>query len=167
MGSKMGNIARSIKEMQDPTEGIQSYIQTQLCALRADMLKYEEASEDCRKAQQSRENLHHQLEMLKEKHVKLEESLRGSREEETDVKARYSLLLSELETWKRKACNHDADPTQLERERENLRNEAEKAKGDLRKALTELGRAQQQLEDQAKELTTTKVRQPTEGEDGT
>ncbi|KAF9729583.1 hypothetical protein PMIN01_12447 [Paraphaeosphaeria minitans] len=157
IGSNMGNIVQSMETIQDPTEGIQSYIRSQLGTLRADVLKYEEALQNCRKAEQSNDSLHQQLETLEEKCSKLEESLRSSQKDEKQVRAQYSHLKSELETWMDKACNHNTDPTQAEQETQNLRTQVESAKEDSREAQTELGRLQQRFTDQAKELATTKV----------
>jgi predicted nucleic acid-binding Zn-ribbon protein len=84
--------------------------------------------------------------------------MRSSQQEAADVKAQYSSLQSELENWKGKACNHEADPSEVENEKRSLRKQLEKAGEDLRKELTELGRLQQRLEGQTKELTNVKVR---------
>ncbi|KAK7185919.1 hypothetical protein PSPO01_08169 [Paraphaeosphaeria sporulosa] len=157
IGSNVGSITQSMERIRDPTEAIQSYICSQLRTLRADVLKYEEAIDDCRKAQQSNSNLYQELETLKENHTKLEQSLRSSREERQDAKAQYSLLKSELEAWKVKACNHSTDPLQVGQEDQNFRSQFERAKEESREAQTELGRMQQRLADQAKELATTKV----------
>jgi chromosome segregation ATPase len=159
MSSKMSLITQTVEKIQDPTEDIQSYLRNQLSTLRADVLRYEEVSEDRQKTQQWNEQLHQQLETQKEQCAMLHESIRNSQQEAADVKAQYSSLQSELENWKGKSCNHDADPSEADKERDNLRKQLEKAKEDLREELTELGRVQQRLESQAEELTITKVRQ--------
>ena len=154
----MGNITQSMEEIQDPTDGIQSYMHNQLATLRADVLKYQELLEDYRKTQLSSAQLDQQHETLKEKHTKQEESLQRCQEQVKDLETKYSLLESELETWKDKACNHGTDPAQFEQQADSLRSQIEQTKEDLQEARTALSHVQTRFEDQAKELVTTKVR---------
>ncbi|KAJ4349544.1 uncharacterized protein N0V89_008160 [Didymosphaeria variabile] len=157
IGSKMSDITRSVEKIQDPTEDIRAYIGDQLATLREDVLRNEDVSEECQKTQQSKEHFLQQLEVQKEQCAKLEGAIRSSRQQEADAKARCSFLESELEAWKGKSCNHDSDSAQIEEEAGNLRQQLEKAREDLRGELTELGRVQQRLEDQAMEMSIIKA----------
>lgn len=156
--SSSAKVTNSIESIEFPTNDLQTYIRDELKTLTADVLKYDEAFNEYRKAQQSIESLHEQIEAQREKCAKLQEAVRDSQHEETNLKSRYTSLESELENWKGKACNHESDPSQIEHEMAMLRKQAKIAEDSLRAECTELGRAQQKLEDQAKELAKTKVR---------
>ncbi|KAJ4299283.1 hypothetical protein N0V90_004527 [Kalmusia sp. IMI 367209] len=154
--SKFNGLTKSVEQIDLPTHELQHYIQQQFSTLRADVMKFDEAFVEYRNAQHTIDDLHQQLELQKEQYMNLEGSVRSSRQEEADLKSRYSQLEVELEEWKSKSCGHGSDPLKLEQEIANLRQQVKKAREDLREGLTELGRVQQRSEDQTIELAKVK-----------
>ena len=141
----------------DPAPNIQSFLAEELASLRKDLLKYDEMVQRCEEADTIKSDLTQQLRAQKEQNVKLEEAYRSSQQEEADMKMELLALKKELSNTEAKACYEDSEPSDLEREIEFLRQQIEKVEGKLHMRLTELGRAQNELEHQSSTTTTMKV----------
>lgn len=155
---KLGKITQSVEEIEFPTGEIQDHIEDQFGGLRAYLKKYDDAFAENRKVQQSNEQLHQQLEAQRDQCTELEESVHQHQQDKVKAEAKFTILAAEMESWKAKACNHDLNPSRLEDDILNLRQQIKKTSEELREDFTRKGRDQLRMEQLETELTTTKVR---------
>jgi DNA repair exonuclease SbcCD ATPase subunit len=100
IGAKLSGVATSIQEDKFPLNELQRYIHDQLQHLRAEVLRYDEAVADYRKAQHANEVLTQEANAQKEHRAQLEEQIHGYRQNENDLKCRYA----------RTCCSDGQDP---------------------------------------------------------
>lgn len=146
----------SVEASRFPVEGVQTYIHNQLQNLSAEVLKYDEVAAEYHKAQRSNEILNQRLETQKEQCGKLEEQIGSCRQDEADLRSRYSQLENELSDLRQLARDRDSNPD-LEQEMTSLRHRVRKAEDDLQTKITELDQANQHLQGQASEVAKSKV----------
>lgn len=121
------------------------------------MLKYDEMTNKHQKAEITKLHLIQELDAQKAQNIKIEEACHKSQQEETNLKAQMLTIQNELNTLRAKPCSEDSSLSELQRENKILRQELRKAERDLLMELNEFGRARNELEHQAAEISTIKV----------
>lgn len=139
-------------------DDIQNYVQGQMQKLRDDVLKYDEAVNQCREERHSNERLSEQLDCQKVHFAKLEEQVRIHRQNEVNLESRCSQLEEESNGLRDVAREHDLKKSGLEHELASLRLLARKAEDDLQAKIIELGHVNERVQQQTTEVATTKVR---------
>jgi len=150
-------MATSVQVDSFPLEDLQSYIYDQVQNLRSEVLKYDEAVADYRKAEHANEILTQQIDAQKECCAQLEVHIHGHRQKEDDLRSRYAQLEQELLDLKGTTIGHDSEPSELEQELTNLRHQMSKTEDALRAKSMELDHANERLQEQGIEVAKSKV----------
>jgi chromosome segregation ATPase len=132
-----------------PTDDIQTFVRNQLQELQAEMLKYEKAVAEGRKAQQSNDALKQQMEAQQQHILRLDEQIKGRRRSEEELRARSTQLECELKDLKDMSPDHTSAPLELERGMLDLRQQLKSSEEDreaTRARLDELEQLRQQHE---------------------
>jgi DNA repair exonuclease SbcCD ATPase subunit len=155
--SKLETMSVSVELNHFPAGDVQDLLRDEIEKLRNDVLKYEDATAEYLKAQQSNEVLSKELNVEKLKSEKLDGRVKVLQQSEVHLKTQSAQLENELKTMKDMARDSASLPSELEREMENFRVELHRKESDLREAAAKAEAAEKLQEIRANEAAEWKV----------